>query len=55
MANYDEIYRRLNPRSCPLSPYERQRELGDLWPSKQSEFRKMIDCILYGQEKHDGQ
>lgn len=43
--DYDAIYRRMNPRLFPYSPWERQKELRDLWPSEQSKVRKQIDTI----------
>lgn len=46
MTDYERIYRRLNPRTFPYSPYERQRELSDLWPREQQKFRDMVDTIL---------
>jgi hypothetical protein len=39
------IYRRLHPRAFQFSPWERQMELRDLWPSDQREFREMIRKI----------
>lgn len=44
--DYAKIYRRLNPRKHPYSPYEPQRQLTDLWPSEQEKFKRMIDTIL---------
>lgn len=33
-----ELYRREHPKQCPTNPYERQIELGDLWPISQQEY-----------------
>ena len=43
--NYDAIYRRLHPKVCPLNPYEPQRELSDLWPLLQQEFKENVDRV----------
>lgn len=43
---YERTYRRLNPRFFPYSPYERQRELRDLWPQDRRRFRDMVDAVL---------
>ncbi len=52
-ALYDSLYRKLHPRMFPHSPWERQRELRDLWPAEQMEFRKMVDNILAKREPAD--
>lgn len=44
--DYERIFRRLHPKSCPASPWEHQRELRDLWPAEQQKFRDEIDTIL---------
>lgn len=44
-TDYDAIYRKLHPRRDRYSPYERQRELHDLWPRDQRKFREMVDAI----------
>jgi len=44
--DYDALYRKLHPRSMPFSPYERQRELRDLWPVDQQKFRDFVDAVL---------
>ncbi len=44
--DYERIFRRLHPTSCPASPGEHQRELRDLWPADQQKFRDEIDIIL---------
>ncbi len=41
---YEQVYRDLHPRTFPLSPWERQRELRDLWPAEQQKFRDMVDA-----------
>jgi len=41
---YAEIYRRMHPRVFPYSPYERQMELSDLWPSEQARIKREIDA-----------
>jgi len=43
--NYDQIYRKLNPKRFPYSPWERQVELSDLWPVDQQKFKDEIDLI----------
>lgn len=43
--DYDAAYRAAHPRLFPFSPYERQRELRDLWPSEQAKFRRIVDAI----------
>lgn len=45
LTDYDQIYRDLHPITFPWSPYDRQLELRDLWPSDQERFRKKIDTI----------
>lgn len=45
-ADYDTIYRQVNPRRFPFSPFERQIELRDLWPDEQENFRKVVDAAL---------
>lgn len=45
MPDYDETYRAMHPKLFPFSPWERQRELRDLWPDEQAKFRKMVDAI----------
>ncbi len=44
--DYDAIYRRLNPKVFPYSPWERQRELRDLWPSDRERFKQMVRDVL---------
>lgn len=34
--------------NMPYCPYERRRELSDLWEADQAEFRRMVDIILDG-------
>lgn len=46
MPDYDEIYRKANPRRFPYSPFERQRELRDLWPDLQEDFRRVVDAAI---------
>ncbi len=46
MPDYDAIFRKLHPRSSPFSPWERQRELRDLWPADQQKFKGMVDTVL---------
>lgn len=46
MIDYDQIYRELHPRQFPHSPYEKQRELRNLWPSEQEKFKQEIDVVL---------
>lgn len=43
---YARTFRRLHPRRSPYSPYERQRELSDLWPRDQQRFRETVDAVL---------
>ncbi|MGN6768872.1 MAG: hypothetical protein ACTHJQ_03350 [Rhizobiaceae bacterium] len=43
---YERIYRETHPRLFPFSPFERQRELRDLWPADQRKFRDMVDSTL---------
>lgn len=43
-VDYDAIYRRAHPRRFPFSPYERQMQLRDLWPSEQEKFRRIVDA-----------
>lgn len=45
MRDYDNLYRKLNPRRFPYSPWERQRELNDLWPQDQELFRRLVDGV----------
>jgi hypothetical protein len=45
MTDYDKIYRILNPKKMLYNPYERQRELSDIWPSAQNDFKRNIDKI----------
>ena len=45
MSDYERAYRKLHPRTFPLSPCERQRELSDLWPADQDRFRQMVDAV----------
>lgn len=45
IPDYDEIYRTMHPRRFPFNPFERQRELRDLWPDEQRQFRKMVDVL----------
>lgn len=42
---YDRVYREMNPRIFPYSPWERQRQLCDLWPSEQKKFKDMVDAV----------
>lgn len=51
MTEYEQIYRQLNPRSFPYSPYEKQRELRDLWPKEQEAFKRLVDAILRERSK----
>lgn len=44
MSDYDAAYRRAHPRLFPYSPWERQKELSDLWPSEQKKFRDVVDA-----------
>lgn len=46
MTDYDAIYRKANPRRFPYSPHEKQRELRDLWPNLQEEFRRTVDATI---------
>lgn len=41
---YDKVYRKANPNPAPHSPFSIQPELWRLWPSKQEEFRKIVDA-----------
>ena len=45
-VDYDKAYRLAHPRMFPFSPWERQRELSNLWPSEQEKFRKIVDAAL---------
>lgn len=51
--DYAAMYRRAHPRLMPFSPWERQRELSDLWPSKQAKFRKLADAMLAEKDRRD--
>jgi hypothetical protein len=42
---YERIYRETHPRIFPYSPWERQLELRDLWPSEQQKFRNHVDYL----------
>lgn len=50
---YDKIYRRANPKLFPYSPYERQPELRDLWPSEQEKFKRVVDAALAREASHE--
>lgn len=45
MTDYDSIYRKMHPPMFPFSPYERRRELRDLWPAEQQKFKRMVDAV----------
>lgn len=45
-VDYEEIYRKLNPKANLYSPWKRQRELKDLWPEQQEAFKIKVDTIL---------
>lgn len=42
---YAAAYRRAHLRRSPYSPWERQQELSDLWPSDQEAFRELVRNI----------
>lgn len=43
---YEATYRKLHPRGMTTAPYsERQRQLTDLWPRDQEEFKRMVDAV----------
>lgn len=42
---YDRVYREIHPRMFPYSPWERQMELRDIWPSEQKKFKDMVDAV----------
>lgn len=46
MPDYEQIYRKMHPKRFPYSPYEKQRELCDLWPDEQEKFKREVDTIL---------
>jgi len=46
--DYEQIYKQTHPKACPLSPWERQRQLSDLWPCDQQKFKDVVDVILKG-------
>ena len=43
---YERIFRRMHPRTDPTSPYERQRELRNLWPADQQKFIQEVDAVI---------
>ena len=54
-TDYEAIYRKTHPRAFLFSPWERQMELRDLWPSLQTEFRDGVDAMLAAaQEQEEG-
>jgi hypothetical protein len=54
MVDYAAIYRKANPKRFFFSPYEKQRELSDLWPDLQEEFKRTVDATLKHKEQSDG-
>lgn len=50
---YERLYRRMHPKRFPYSPWERQRELHDLWPVDQRAFRQVVDAVLTDLEQSD--
>jgi len=42
----EKLYRKEHPREFPFSPYERQRELSDLWPQDQANYVNRVEAFL---------